>query len=77
MSEIGGKGLFSKQIEDELLDDKIQIAIHALKDMPSQETNGLITNSFLKRNVDIHDVGNSALYLLSNLAMGLLAKSTM
>ena len=50
LSEIGGKGLFSKQIEDELLDDKIQIAIHALKDMPSQETNGLITNSFLKRN---------------------------
>ena len=50
LSEIGGKGLFSKQIEDELLDDKISIAIHALKDMPSQETNCLITNSFLKRN---------------------------
>ena len=50
LSEIGGKGLFSKRIEDELLDDKISIAIHALKDMPSQETNGLITNSFLKRN---------------------------
>ena len=50
LSEIGGKGLFSKQIEDELLDNKINIAIHALKDMPSQETNGLITNSFLRRN---------------------------
>jgi len=50
LSEIGGKGLFSKQIEDELLDNKINIAIHALKDMPSQETDGLITNSFLSRN---------------------------
>ena len=50
LSEIGGKGLLSKQIEDELLDNKINIAIHALKDMPSQETSGLITNSFLKRN---------------------------
>ena len=50
LSEIGGKGLFSKQIENELLDNKINIAIHALKDMPSQETDGLITNSFLNRN---------------------------
>ena len=50
LSEIGGKGLFSKQIEEELLNDKINIAIHALKDMPSQETEGLTTNSFLKRN---------------------------
>tara|TARA_Y100000590_G_scaffold268592_1_gene301668 strand:+ start:3040 stop:3948 length:909 start_codon:yes stop_codon:yes gene_type:complete len=50
LSEVGGKGLFSKQIESELLDKKIDIAVHALKDMPSQETKGLITNCFLKRN---------------------------
>jgi len=50
LSEIGGKGLFSKQIENELLDEKIDIAVHALKDMPSDETAGLITNCFLKRN---------------------------
>ena len=31
LSEIGGKGLFSKQIENELLSEKIDIAVHALK----------------------------------------------
>ena len=50
LSEIGGKGLFSKQIENELLSEKIDIAVHALKDMPSDETDGLLTNCFLKRN---------------------------
>ena len=50
LSDIGGKGLFSKQIENELLSEKIDIAVHALKDMPSDETEGLLTNSFLKRN---------------------------
>ena len=50
LSEIGGKGLFSKQIENELLDKQIDIAVHALKDMPSEETEGLLTNCFLERN---------------------------
>jgi len=50
LSDIGGKGLFSKQIENELLSKKIDIAVHALKDMPSNETEGLLTNCFLKRN---------------------------
>ena len=50
LSDIGGKGLFSKQIENELLENKIHIAVHALKDMPSDETDGLITNCFLERN---------------------------
>ena len=50
LSEVGGKGLFSKKIEEELLDEKIDLAVHALKDMPSDETEGLITNCFLERN---------------------------
>ena len=50
LSDYGGKGLFSKTIEDELLSEKIDIAVHALKDMPSDETEGLITNCFLERN---------------------------
>ena len=50
LSEIGGKGLFSSNIEKELLDGNIDIAVHALKDMPSVETNGLRTRSFLERN---------------------------
>ncbi len=50
LSEVGGKGLFSKNIENELLDNSIDIAVHALKDMPAIETKGLISNFFLKRN---------------------------
>jgi len=50
LSEVGGKGLFSKKIEEELLDEKIDLAVHALKDMPANETKGLITNCFLERN---------------------------
>ncbi len=50
LSEIGGKGLFSTQIEKELINKSIDIAVHALKDMPTIETSNLITNNFLKRN---------------------------
>ena len=42
--------MFSTNIEKELQDKKIDIAVHALKDMPAIETDGLITNTFLKRN---------------------------
>ena len=50
LSNIGGKGLFSKKIEIELINNSIDIAVHALKDMPSIETEGLVTNFYLKRN---------------------------
>ncbi len=50
LSEVGGKGLFSKNIEKELQDKKIDIAVHALKDMPAIETDGLRTDTFLERN---------------------------
>ena len=50
LSEVGGKGLFSSNIEKELQDKKIDIAVHALKDMPAIETVGLRTNTFLERN---------------------------
>ena len=50
LSDLGGKGLFSKNIEEELLNKKNDIAVHALKDMPAIETQGLRTACFLKRN---------------------------
>jgi len=50
LSEVGGKGLFSTNIEKELQDNKIDIAVHALKDLPTIETEGLIVNTFLERN---------------------------
>ena len=50
LSELGGKGLFTSNIENQLQDKNIDIAVHALKDMPAKETEGLTTNAFLKRN---------------------------
>ena len=50
LSDIGGKGLFSTEIEKELQNKTIDIAVHALKDMPAIETSGLKTETFLERN---------------------------
>ena len=50
LSEMGGKGLFTTNIEKKLRDSDIDIAVHALKDMPAIETKGLKTNTFLERN---------------------------
>ena len=49
LSNLGGKGLFSNKIEIKLINNEIDIAVHALKDMPSIETEGLITNFFFKK----------------------------
>ena len=50
LSEVGGKGLFSSNIEKELIDKKIDIAVHALKDLPVIETEGLVSDTYLERN---------------------------
>ena len=50
LSDVGGKGLFSNNIEKELEDNNIDIAVHALKDLPAIETEGLLTDTFLERN---------------------------
>tara|TARA_B100000029_G_scaffold150819_1_gene146020 strand:- start:979 stop:1914 length:936 start_codon:yes stop_codon:yes gene_type:complete len=50
ISDIGGKGVFCKQIEEELLDSKIDLAVHSLKDLPTQMTKGLCVNAVVKRN---------------------------
>ena len=50
ISDIGGKGVFCKQIEDELLDSKIDLAVHSLKDLPTKMTEGLCVNAVVKRN---------------------------
>ena len=50
ISDIGGKGVFCKQIEEELLDSKIDLAVHSLKDLPTIMTEGLCVNAVVKRN---------------------------
>ena len=50
VSDIGGKGVFCKQIEEELLESKIDLAVHSLKDLPTKMTDGLCVNAVAKRN---------------------------
>ena len=50
ISEIGGKNLFCKEIEEKLINKEIDIAVHSLKDMDSAETNGLVIQAFIERN---------------------------
>ena len=50
ISDIGGKGVFCKQIEEELLESKIDLAVHSLKDLPTKMTDGLCVNAVVKRN---------------------------
>ena len=42
LSELGGKGLFTKEIEDALLEGQIDIAVHSMKDMPAMLPEGLV-----------------------------------
>lgn len=49
LSEVGGKGLFSKEIEDLLLSGEIDIAVHSTKDMATTLPHGLCIAAFLKR----------------------------
>ena len=55
ISDIGGKNIFCKEIERQLSEKKIDIAVHSLKDMDSFEENDLIIGAYLKRN-DPRDV---------------------
>ena len=55
LSEIGGKNLFCKEIEEKLLNKEIDIAVHSLKDMESKKNSNLIIGAYLKRN-DHRDV---------------------
>ena len=50
ISEIGGKNLFCKEIEEKLIRREIDIAVHSLKDMDSVETRGLGIQAYIKRN---------------------------
>lgn len=49
LSEAGGKGLFTKEIEEALLDGRVDIAVHSSKDMPTQLPDGLELTAFLPR----------------------------
>ncbi|NVK45050.1 MAG: hydroxymethylbilane synthase [Rhodobacteraceae bacterium] len=49
LRELGGKGLFSKEIEDRLLSGEVDIAVHSTKDMSVEQPEGLVLGTFLER----------------------------
>jgi hydroxymethylbilane synthase len=54
LKELGGKGLFTKEIEEQLLDGSIDIAVHSMKDMPTLQPKGLLLETYLPRE-DVRD----------------------
>ena len=47
--EIGSRGVFVKEIEEALLDGRIDVAVHSAKDMTSEDTTGLVVGAYLAR----------------------------
>jgi len=54
LKDIGGKGLFTKEIEEDMLSGAIDIAVHSMKDMPVDQPAGLILDTYLPRE-DVRD----------------------
>ena len=55
LAKIGDKGLFTKELEIALLDERVDIAVHSFKDVPTFVPDGLIITAVLERE-DVHDV---------------------
>ncbi len=54
LAKIGGKGLFTKELEDAMLNGEAQIAVHSLKDVPTEFPKGLVLSTITKRE-DVRD----------------------
>jgi hydroxymethylbilane synthase len=49
LAEVGGKGLFVKEIDDALLEGRVDLAVHSLKDLPAERPGGLVLAAFPPR----------------------------
>ena len=47
LKTLGGKGLFTKEIEEDMLSGRIDIAVHSMKDMPVAQPEGLVLDCYL------------------------------
>lgn len=76
LKEIGGKGLFTREIEEALLDGGIDIAVHSMKDMPTIQPDGLLLDCYLERQ-DVRDgFVSPAFASLSDLPQGAVVGSS-
>src|SRR3972149_1064307 len=55
LSQIGGKGVFTREIDEALLEGRIDLSVHSLKDIPTETPKGLKVGAVMGRE-DIHDV---------------------
>jgi hydroxymethylbilane synthase len=55
LPQIGGKGLFTQELEQALLDGRIHLAVHSLKDLPVEDSPGLMLGAIVGR-ADVRDV---------------------
>ena len=70
LSEIGGKGMFAKEIDSALLDGRIDIAIHSLKDLETRLPNGIVLAACLKREDPRDALIGPEIFSLSHLPNG-------
>ena len=74
LSEVGGKGLFTKEIEEALLAGEIDVAVHSMKDVPTWLPDGLVIDCLLPRedprDVLIATAGNSIATLPQGAVVG-------
>src|SRR5690606_32073763 len=76
LKEIGGKGLFTREIEDALLSHQIDIAVHSMKDMPTIQPDGLVIDCYLPRE-DVRDAFVSSSFAgISDLPQGAVVGSS-
>ena len=76
LKELGGKGLFTREIEDALLAGGIDIAVHSMKDMPTLQPPGLLLDCYLPRE-DVRDAFVSpTIKRLADLAQGAVVGSS-
>ena len=70
LSKIGDKGLFTRQIENELLDDRIDLAVHSLKDLQTEQPDGLLIAAVCSRELPNESLVSAEFSSISELPIG-------